>query len=99
MFGKGSHHQPAAQFCVDVADDKISRHPSKLAEATRRFLRMAREQGRPFFRNVNCYNPHRPFIGMKGANDLAGGEPPSRWIKPDEVTAVPGLLENLPEVR
>jgi N-sulfoglucosamine sulfohydrolase len=99
MFGKGPHHQPAAQFCVDVADDKISRHPSKLAEATRRFLRMAREQGRPFFHNVNCYDPHRPFIGIKGTNDLAGGEPPSRWIKPDEVTVVPGFLENLPEVR
>jgi N-sulfoglucosamine sulfohydrolase len=99
MFGKGPHHQPAAQFCVDVADDKISRHPSKLAESTRKFLRMAREQDRPFFHNVNCYDPHRPFIGIKGSNDLAGGEPPSRWIKPEEVTAVPGFLENLPEVR
>ena len=99
MFGKGPHHQPKEQFCVDVADDKISRHPSKLAEATRKFLRMAREQGRPFFHNVNCYDPHRPFIGIKGTNDLAEGEPPSRWIKPDEVTEVPGFLENLPQIR
>lgn len=99
MFGKGPHHQPSAQFCVDVADDTISRHPSRLAEATRRFLRTAREQGRPFFHNVNCYDPHRPFIGMKGPTDLAGGEPPSRWIRPDEITVVPGFLENLPEIR
>jgi N-sulfoglucosamine sulfohydrolase len=99
MFGKINHHQPTALFCADVADDKISRHPTQLAEATRKFLRMAREQGRPFFHNVNCYDPHRPFIGIKGPTDLAEGEPPSRWIKPEEVTEVPGFLEDLPEIR
>lgn len=99
MFGKGRHHQPAKNFCVDVADDTISRRPSQLAEATRKFLRMARDQGKPFFHNVNCYDPHRPFIGMKGPDDLAEGEVPSRYIKPEEITAVPGFLENLPDVR
>ena len=99
MYGKNSHHQPAEKFCADVADDKISRHPSKLAEVTRKFLRMARDQNRPFFHNVNCYDPHRPFIGINGPDDLAEGEPPSRWIKPDEITRVPGFLENLPEIR
>ena len=99
MFGKGNHHQPKEKFCVDVADDKISRHPSKLAEATRKFLKMARAQGRPFFHNVNCYDPHRPFIGIKGTDDLAEGEPPSRWIRPDEVVGVPGFLEDLPDIR
>ena len=98
-FGKGPHLQPSDKFCADVSDDSISRHPQKLAEATRMFLRKAREQGKPFFHNVNCYDPHRPFIGMKGPNDLAEGEPPSRWIKPEEITAVPGFLEDLPEVR
>ncbi len=99
MFGKGPHHQPKEKFCADVADDSICRHPSKLAEATRKFLRMAREQGRPFFHNVNCYDPHRPFIGIKGTNDLAGGDPPSRWIHPAEITGVPGFLEDLPDIR
>jgi N-sulfoglucosamine sulfohydrolase len=99
MFGKINHHQPAEKFCVDFADDKISRRPSQLAAATRKFLKMAREQGRPFFHNVNCYDPHRPFIGINGPADLAEGEPPSRWIKPDEITEVPGFLEDLPEIR
>ena len=99
MFGKGRHNQPSEKFCVDVADDTISRHPSKLAEATRSFLKMAREQNRPFFHNVNCYDPHRPFIGMRGPDDLAEGEAPSRWIKPEEVTDVPGFLEDLPDIR
>jgi N-sulfoglucosamine sulfohydrolase len=99
MFGKGRHHQPAEKFCVDVADDTISRHPSRLAEATRTFLRRARAEGRPFFHNVNCYDPHRPFIGMRGPDDLAEGEPPSRRVEPAEVTEVPGFLEDLPEIR
>jgi N-sulfoglucosamine sulfohydrolase len=99
MFGKINHHQPAEKFRVDFANDRISRHPSQLADATRKFLKMAREQGRPFFHNVNCYDPHRPFIGINGPADLAEGEPPSRWIKPDEITQVPGFLEDLPEIR
>lgn len=99
MFGKGKHHQPTEKFCVDVADDTISRRPTRLAEATRKFLRMAKEQNRPFFHNVNCYDPHRPFIGIKGPDDLAEGEAPSRWIKPEEVGKVPGFLEDLPDIR
>jgi len=99
MFGKNRHHLPEEKFCVDHAETSISRHPSQLAAATRKFLKQAREQGRPFFHNVNCYDPHRPFIGMKGPDDLAEGEPPSRWIKPEEVTQVPGFLEDLPDIR
>lgn len=47
MFAKNNHHRPAAKFCVDVADDKISRHPSQLTAATRKCRRGASEQGRP----------------------------------------------------
>ncbi len=99
MFGKIVHNQPTEKFCIDFGNDKISRHPKKMAEATRTFLTMAREQGKPFFHNVNCYDPHRPFIGINGPDDLALGAPPSRWIKPEEVTEVPGFLEDLPDVR
>ena len=98
-FGKNAHHQPAEKFHADPATDGISRHPSKLAEATRKFLKTAREQGRPFFHNVNCYDPHRPFIGMTGPDDLAGGEAPSRRVTPEEITRVPGFLEDLPDIR
>jgi N-sulfoglucosamine sulfohydrolase len=98
-FGKGRHMQPAEQFCCDVGDDTMSRHPSRLAEATRAFIRLAKSQGKPFFHNVNCYDPHRPFIGMKGPDDLAEGEPPSRRVGLEEITTVPGFLEDLPNVR
>lgn len=99
MFGKINHHKPSEKFCVDVGVDDISRKPSRMAEETRKFVRMAKAQGKPFFHNVNCYDPHRPFIGIKGADDLAEGEAPSRWIKPEEITEVPGFLEDLPDIR
>jgi N-sulfoglucosamine sulfohydrolase len=93
-YGKSKHLQPSDKFCFDVGDDTISRRPSKLADATRMVLRKAREEGKPFFHNINCYDPHRPFIGIKGPDDLAEGEKPSRYIKPEEVTQVPGFLEH-----
>ena len=99
MIGKNPHYQPAEKFCVDYAETQISRSPAKLAEATRKFVALARQQGRPFFHHVNCTDPHRPFIGANGPDDLANGDRPSRWIKPEEVTAVPGFLEDLPEIR
>ena len=57
------------------------------------------QQGKPFFHHVNCTDPHRPFIGANGPDDLAGGDAPSRSVRPEEVRGVPGFLEDLPEVR
>jgi len=99
MIGKNPHYQPAEKFCVDVAETKVSRSPSKLYDTTRAFLKQAAEQKKPFFHNVNCTDPHRRFIGSAGPGDLAGGDKPSRTVTIDEITNVPGFLENLPEVR
>jgi N-sulfoglucosamine sulfohydrolase len=96
---KHPHYQPAEKFCVDFSRSQNGRHPSQLYAATKEFLALAKTQGKPFFHHVNCSDPHRPFIGAGGPNDLAGGEPPTRWVKPAEVTGVPGFLENLSEVR
>lgn len=99
MFGKNPHYQPAEKFCVDVEETKISRAPTELAAAAKAFIARARAEKRPFFHHVNCTDPHRPFIGANGPGDLAHGEPPSRWIRPDEIEGVPGFLEDLPDVR
>lgn len=99
MIGKNPHYQPAENFCVDYTETQISRSPARLAESTLSFVRRARKEGRPFFHHVNCTDPHRPFIGANGPNDLAHGDAPSRWIKPEEVKSVPGFLEDLPEIR
>ncbi len=99
MFGKNAHYQPEESFCVDHRETQISRSPARLAEATEKFIHAARGQGRPFFHHVNCTDPHRPFIGANGPDDLAHGDAPSRWIKAEEVIVVPGFLEELPEIR
>jgi len=99
MLGKNSHYMPAENFCVDFAETGISRSPAQLAAATKKFLGMARGQKRPFFHHVNCTDPHRGFIGGNGPDDLAHGDAPSRWIKPEELSGVPGFLEDLPAVR
>lgn len=109
MIGKKPHYQPEEKFCVDYSPPLIvksngvsqqaPRSPSQLYRMTQEFLKMAGEQGKPFFHHVNCTDPHRPFIGSEGPDDLAHGETPSRLIKPDEVKNVPGFLEDLPEVR
>ena len=99
MIGKNPHYQPAEKFCVDYAQTRISRSPAQLATATHEFLTLARQQGKPFFHHVNCTDPHRPFIGAGGPDDLAGGDAPSRYVRPEEVPNVPGFLEDMPEVR
>jgi len=97
MLGKSSHYQPRSQFVLDLEVSGISRDPAKLAEATRQFIGMAREQNKPFLHFVNCTDPHRPFI--TGPDDLADGAPPSRYIREEEVRNVPGFLEDLPDIR
>lgn len=103
MMGKNPHYQPAAKWCVDyevkAAELKVGRSPEKFGEHTRRFLKMAKEQGKPFFHHVNAQDPHRPF-SWKGERQGVEGEFPgvSRVIRPEEVE-VPGFLEDLPEVR
>jgi N-sulfoglucosamine sulfohydrolase len=99
MFGKNGHYMPVKSFPVDYEEKTINRHPAQLAAATKKFIGMARAQGKPFFHHVNCGDPHHPLIGAKGPDDLADGDAPSRWITPAEVTEVPGFLEDLPEVR
>jgi N-sulfoglucosamine sulfohydrolase len=109
MIGKEPHYQPAEKFCVDFSPPLLiktngmtvqaPRSPGQLYLLTKEFLKQAADQGKPFFHHVNCTDPHRPFIGYNGPDDLAHGEPPSRWIQPDELKGVPGFLEDLPKVR
>jgi len=109
MIGKEPHYQPAEKFCVDFSPpllvrsngvvQQAPRSPSQLYRLTKEFLKLAATQNKPFFHHVNCTDPHRTFIGANGPDDLAHGEPPSRWIKPEELKGVPGFLEDLPAVR
>ena len=97
--GKHPHYQPFEKFCVDFSRPHNGRQPGDLYKCSGEFFALAKARNKSFFHEVFCNDPHRPFIGANGLDDLAGGEPPSRWIKPEEVTGVPGFLEDLPDVR
>lgn len=102
MLAKTPHYKPFEKWKVDymvhARDLDVGRNPEKFREHTRKFLKMAADQNKPFFHHVNCQDPHRPFYwsGEKGSE---GTFPPaSRLIRPDEVE-VPDFLEDLPAVR
>lgn len=99
MIGKNGHYLPRKSFPVDFEEAKINRSGAKLAEATAKFIALAKTAGKPFFHHVNLGDPHHPLIGAKGPDDLADGDAPSRRITAEEVPEVPGFLEDLPEVR
>lgn len=102
MLAKTPHYKPAEKYKVDylvhARDLDVGRNPEKFRNHTRKFLAMAKEQGKPFFHHVNCQDPHRPFL-WKGEKGNEGTFPPvSREIKPEEVE-IPAFLENFPEIR
>ena len=105
MMGKLPHYQPESKFCLDftvtgrVKGIQVNRSAEIMGGKTREFLAMAKEQGKPFFHNVNLSDPHRVFIGAEGPDDLAHGTAPSRFVKPEEIAAMPGFLEDIPKVR
>ncbi len=102
MLAKTPHYKPFDKWCVDymvhAKELNVGRSPDKFREHTRKFLKMAADQDKPFFHHVNCQDPHRPFFwsGEKGNEGVF--PPASRIIKPEEVE-VPGFLEELPAVR
>ena len=101
MISKVGHNQPRSKFYHHflVEDLWVCRNPEMAGKVTELFLAMCKARGQPFFHNINLIDPHRPFIGAKGPDDLAGGAEPSRWIRPEEISRMPGFLEDLPKVR
>jgi N-sulfoglucosamine sulfohydrolase len=105
MMGKLPHYQPESKFCLDftvtgrIDGIQVNRSAEIMGSKTREFLAMAKEQGKPFFHNVNLSDPHRGFIGAGGPDDLAYGTAPSRFVRPEEITVLPGFLEDIAEVR
>ncbi|MDX1679314.1 MAG: sulfatase [Akkermansiaceae bacterium] len=105
MLAKTPHYEPFEKWCVDykvhARDLDVGRNPEKFRLHTRKFLKMAAEQDKPFFHHVNCQDPHRPF-SWSGEEVIKGREgtypPVTREIQPEEVE-IPGFLEQLPAIR
>ena len=90
---------------LDFADGFVGRHPDAMAEAFRKFVKVADEQKKPFFMMVNSSDPHRPFYGdpihlghWYWGDEMVETPDPSRIYKPEEIT-IPAMLPDLPGIR
>ena len=85
---------------LDDESGKIyGRLPQKFVEYSKGFFQRAKAEKKPFFLNVNSYDPHRPFVGEDEELQKFGRHSPvNRIYWPDEIV-VPGFLPDLPKIR
>lgn len=108
ILGKVDHLQPVDRFRWDfvrgMGELGLGRSPSRYGEATREFLAVARDQGRPWFLMANAHDPHRPFHASESERQKWSAEERARYPSPTKVFAasdvdVPEFLPDLPDVR
>jgi N-sulfoglucosamine sulfohydrolase len=103
--GKVVHSTPISNYHWDQEKDEFDiaagKDPERYYQEFTRFVKSAKESGKPFYFMANSHDPHRPFHGseqdkvMKAKYNYPN---PSRVYSPDEVV-VPGFLPDLPLVR
>lgn len=105
IIGKEDHIAPKEKFFWDEYIQTYSqeqgwgRSPEVYYNETTRFLRRAKEEGKPFFLMANSHDPHRPFAGADDEIFYFGHHTTAdRVYSPGEIT-VPGCLPDLPDVR
>ncbi len=107
--GKESHSTPYYPFPAwdinfrDHGIDGNSRHPDTFYKHTREGIELAKKAGKPFFYNVNIYDPHLALYNWSpkkgpGLNRQDKDNHPSRIYTPEEIV-VPGFLPDTPLVR
>ena len=76
VIGKNPHTLPkrTRAFDFEARDWEVQsgRNPELFYRQVSQFLRLARDQGKPFFLNVNSSDPHRPFAGSAEEQSLSG---------------------------
>ena len=87
-----------------------SRKPECYYQSTKKAIRTAKEQGKPFFIGVHTTDPHRPFAGSEQENEWvaeinkrdggdAGPYPEvNQFCTPEQVPLLP-YLPDLPDIR
>lgn len=106
ILGKGGHSTPKAQDCWDYYLDWVElgmgRNKELYYQNCMKFMKSAKEAGKPFFFMVNSHDPHRPFYGNDNEKWYEKKDfpalKPSRIYTPDEIE-VPKFLEDLPNIR
>ena len=108
ILGKEKHMQPVSKYMWDyVKGEKelasgagIGRSPELYEQYTAEFLKLSKEQNKPFFLMANSHDPHRPFADSESEKRSWGHDLPkfTRRITDDEVP-IPDFLPDLPNVR
>ncbi len=108
ILGKEIHLKPKHRYCWDhyitqgqlASGAGIGRSPERYHHYTESFLKLAKDQKKPFFLMANIHDPHRPFAGSTQELRSWSKDLPkvTRTIKGDEVS-VPKFLADLPAVR
>lgn len=108
ILGKEIHLKPKHRYCWDhyitqgqlASGAGIGRSPERYHHYTETFLKLAKDQKKPFFLMANIHDPHRPFAGS--AQELRSWSKSlpkvTRTIKEEEIT-VPEFLADLPAIR
>lgn len=71
VIGKVEHAEPREKFAWDFIVKTLNeqegwgRDPEKMYQHTCSFLKMAREENKPFFLMANSHDPHRPYAGSE----------------------------------
>jgi N-sulfoglucosamine sulfohydrolase len=105
IFGKVAHSTPYTPYAwslnLDIIDGKKlpTKDPNSFDLATRRGIQASKDVNKPFYLNVNVSDPHKPFYGMNGKQELIDDPyKPSRFFTPEEVP-IPGFLFEDPKIR
>lgn len=99
---KLEHMQPESCFPWDFRIGGKDRSPLAYERGVRQAIAHAKDARKPFFINCNINDPHRPFYGSPGGDEMDDDEKGPykvpHEVGPEEVE-VPPFLEDLPAVR
>jgi len=105
IIGKETHCAPRNKFFWDIyvrtyCDELgMGRNPEVYYEETKKLIKQAKDEGKPFFAMVNSHDPHRPFADSDDEAAVFGKHwPVPKKFDPNDVF-IPGCLPDLPGVR
>lgn len=101
--GKVSHSTPYHPWDWDVVLTPEVKGTERSADSfynlTRKGIQLAKDAGKPFYLVMNITDPHKPFYGMDGKqNVIEDPIKPTRIFTAEEMV-VPGFLPDTPVVR
>lgn len=105
VLGKMDHSSPTAttpwNYAIDLDELGKGRDPRRYYSEIKGLIDSAATQNKPFYLMVNSHDPHRPWHGTKGEENLFKDSdiPQPSYIYSKDEIEIPGFLPDLPGVR